>query len=265
MTVETQSKRSRRALLTAAAGAAAATVVGAVSRPLPVLAAGDDGAAITIGSTFLDVRTGTYLSDQANDNTVFSAVSSSAGGHGGGIGVSGSSGSGVGVHGQSDTEFGVKGVGAFYGVYGVGSDLGVRGDATGTSGATYGVVGTSDGASGIGVFGQANAFSGSTHGVLGINNSSSGAGVFGWAAAATGVTGYSGARPPAALPKTGVYGFAGGTGGRGGVFWGTAAQVKLRPSKATTHPSSGQAGDLFVDNSYRLWFCKGGATWKQIA
>jgi hypothetical protein len=44
--------------------------------------------------------------------------------------------------------------------------------------------------------------------------------------------------------------------GRGGVFQGAAAAVRLVPSSATTHPSAGQAGDLFLDASVRLWLCK---------
>ena len=28
---------------------------------------------------------------------------------------------------------------------------------------------------------------------------------------------------------------------------------------------SGAIGDLFVDRGGRLWFCKGGTTWKQLA
>jgi len=57
----------------------------------------------------------------------------------------------------------------------------------------------------------------------------------------------------------------GGTIGRGGRFRGGAAAVQLQPSTASTHPGSGQAGDLFVDASHRLWFCKGGTTWHQLA
>jgi hypothetical protein len=53
--------------------------------------------------------------------------------------------------------------------------------------------------------------------------------------------------------------------GRGGLFTGKVAQVRLLPSTAATHPASGLAGDLFVDASARLWFCKGGTTWKQLA
>ena len=62
----------------------------------------------------------------------------------------------------------------------------------------------------------------------------------------------------------GVYGNARSSGGRGGSFTGTAAQVRLEPSAASTHPHSGKPGDLFVDKRHRLWFCKGGTTWKQL-
>jgi hypothetical protein len=55
------------------------------------------------------------------------------------------------------------------------------------------------------------------------------------------------------------------TTGRGGVFKGKVAHLRLPPSNAATHPNAGQPGDLFVDSSYRLWFCKGGASWKQSA
>jgi hypothetical protein len=54
---------------------------------------------------------------------------------------------------------------------------------------------------------------------------------------------------------------------RGGVFAGTKAQIRLTPSKASTHPISGRRGDLFVDSAGRLWFCRSGgknATWKQV-
>ena len=50
-------------------------------------------------------------------------------------------------------------------------------------------------------------------------------------------------------------GAAKGVSGRGGVFSGSAAQVRLIPSGAKTHRKSGQSGDLFVDASRGLWFC----------
>ena len=60
-----------------------------------------------------------------------------------------------------------------------------------------------------------------------------------------------------------------GTGspsGRGGQFAGGAAQVRLVPGG--TRPKSGQTGDLFVDSSGHLNYCKSGgsaATWVQLA
>jgi hypothetical protein len=53
--------------------------------------------------------------------------------------------------------------------------------------------------------------------------------------------------------------------GAGGLFSGKTAQIQLVPSTASTHPASGTAGQLFVDKSNRLWFCKGGASWHQLA
>jgi hypothetical protein len=53
--------------------------------------------------------------------------------------------------------------------------------------------------------------------------------------------------------------------GVGGRFTGKTAQIQLNPSTATTHPSTGAAGQFFVDRSNRLWFCRGGASWKQLA
>ena len=53
--------------------------------------------------------------------------------------------------------------------------------------------------------------------------------------------------------------------GYGGFFQGFTAAVHLVPSGAPTHPATGLRGDLFVDATGRLWFCKGGALWKQLA
>jgi hypothetical protein len=63
----------------------------------------------------------------------------------------------------------------------------------------------------------------------------------------------------------------GGSQGRGSQFTGGVAQTRLVPSTASTHPTTGKTGDLFVDASVRLWFCQKAssgstaATWKQIA
>jgi hypothetical protein len=55
--------------------------------------------------------------------------------------------------------------------------------------------------------------------------------------------------------------------GRGGIFAGGAAQVQLTPA-GSSHPKSGQRGDLYADAAGRLWYCKASgatATWHQIA
>ena len=89
----------------------------------------------------------------------------------------------------------------------------------------------------------------------------------------TGVMGVSGVTTLVPLANTGVYGLshvATGVGvagtsalGRGGQFSGRKAQLRLMPSNAASHPSTGAKGDLFVDASGRLWFYTG-ATWKRI-
>ena len=59
--------------------------------------------------------------------------------------------------------------------------------------------------------------------------------------------------------------FASSVNGAGGKFQGKTAAVVLQPSTASTHPASGVAGALFVDSTKRLWFCKGGTSWHQVA
>ncbi len=57
--------------------------------------------------------------------------------------------------------------------------------------------------------------------------------------------------------------------GRGALFSGKAAQIQLTPGTGASHPTNGEKGDLYVDASGRLWFCKQGgihvATWVQLA
>src|SRR5207247_201184 len=93
-------------------------------------------------------------------------------------------------------------------------------------------------------------------GVFGVANQNAGAiGVKGQTTLGHGVHG-------AATTGIGVMGRA--DSGRGGQFKGGAAQLRLVPSTAATHPDSGQAGDLFLDKSHRLWLCKGGTTWVKL-
>jgi hypothetical protein len=68
----------------------------------------------------------------------------------------------------------------------------------------------------------------------------------------------------------GLVGVAGKTG-RGAQLTGGAAQLRMVPGAAGTHPTTGKAGDFFVDSANRLWFCQKpssastAATWKQLA
>lgn len=99
------------------------------------------------------------------------------------------------------------------------------------------------------------------HGVRGISFDS--VGVMGLSEHDTGVVGSA---------QTGVHGLgvqAGVRGesndGRGGVFLGGKAQVRLAPGGRDNHPSTGSAGDLYVDKRKRLWFCRGGSSWVRLA
>jgi hypothetical protein len=62
-----------------------------------------------------------------------------------------------------------------------------------------------------------------------------------------------------------------GKAGRGAQLTGGAAQLRMVPGTAATHPPTGKTGDFFVDASNRLWFCQKAsagstaATWKQLA
>ena len=77
----------------------------------------------------------------------------------------------------------------------------------------------------------------------------------------TGVLGYTGEQLGAS--SVGVRGTS--IDGRGGVFKGAVAQLRLVPSGASIHPSFGVRGDQFADKAGRLWFCNGGTSWKQLA
>lgn len=63
----------------------------------------------------------------------------------------------------------------------------------------------------------------------------------------------------------------GNKAGRGGRFAGGVANLQLTPGTSSTHPTTGKAGDLFVDSAARLWYCQKSsngstaATWKQLA
>jgi len=230
MPVGAQLVRSRRAFLGAAAGAAAASVVGVIARPVAVTGVSDDGATIHVGDNLAKVTSTTTLTNQNEGQTVLwcetepqielpststaaaiVGVSSASQG----AGVRGHASQGAGVQGSSTKGNGVEGTA-------MGEGFGVR--AVGDQNAA--VYATSE--SGIGV----DAEGGST-------------GVYAFSRKHIGVHGTS-------------------INGRGGLFDGGPAQIRLEPSLHATHPAKGLAGDLFVDSRNRLWFCKGGTSWHQL-
>ena len=93
------------------------------------------------------------------------------------------------------------------------------------------ITGVNDGAAGIGVWGEQRGNTGAGYGVVGV----------------------------------------GGKLGRGARLSGGAANLQMAPSAASTHPTTGRAGDFFVDSTARLWYCQKAssgniaATWKQLA
>ena len=161
-----------------------------------------------------------------------------------GKGVTGVSRDGNGVYGWSTNTWAVRGDGqwgAVYGLaYGAGSDA-VRGENTATSGASWGVVGTSASPTGRGIAGFNSAATGTAEGVYGNSGSNSGRGVSGYASSATGATygvygqssstdngagvrgdspyvGLWGAATSSSGINWGVYGTTNSAGGYGGYF-----------------------------------------------
>jgi hypothetical protein len=236
--------RSRRALLGASLGAIAATVAGMASRAMPTRAA--DGDPVRVGlqhegilETSITVPDGTAIAGiSTNGRGLYGQSSSDVGVHGisnSNVGVFGSSTSGIGVYGRSNAGSAVKGQAFSDGatsIYAVKANGGppILGEITDTS-STWGAV------------------NGTTYGT--------GSGVVGSALNGRGTSGRAFGK------GDGIYGQS--DLGRGGRFKGKKAQIRLDPSTAATHPPSGAGGDFFVDTSKRLWFCKGGTTWKQLA
>jgi hypothetical protein len=269
MTPDGTLRHSRRNILTAAAAAVAGAVASTLAGAQAVLGvANDDGKVIHVGDTYQHARATTQLQSVVEYQTVLYASA----GYGGSA-LAGSSDHGQGVEGLSHSGSAVYGSSlSGGGVFGV-SESGVGAAGSSTSG--YGMHAQSD--SNMGIYTQ----SGSSYGVFSQGGSASLPSILGWAYGnAAGVQGYSGPTLPAAPPNhTGVHGYAdqdatavGVNGqspkGRGVVASGGAAQLRLVPSSATTHPTSGAVGDLFLDKSARLWLCTttgSPATWKQVA
>ena len=159
MSLETNVPRTRRALLGAAVGAAAATVASALGRPLPAAAA--DGEAVLVGHSYessspTQIRSSdTAFLGQSTGWRLAGVTGEHVGENGFGVqGIVPEGAPGYGVYG-SGGEAGTRGVSMNTGVEGVGVITGVRGD-----GADFGVEGIAhegggpDG-EGVGVVGSA--------------------------------------------------------------------------------------------------------------
>ena len=225
---------SRRALLAGVLGGSAALIASSLSGVQRVLAAGSDGAPVLVGSNLGDVRSMTVLANNTNNSPLLQLANNQSG-----IGLKANSSGGNAV------------------------------DAEAGSGGGSGVVATSfsnglasihghkfSGATGPSVKGENTTATNGYAAIYGITNGT-GPAVFG-----EGLSAGNGTSGVARGTGSGVYGQS--DNGRGGRFNGKKAQLKLDPSTATTHPSSGDAGDIFLDKSKRLWLCKGGSTWVQI-
>jgi hypothetical protein len=183
-----------------------------------------------------------------------------------GAGVNGFSPTGVGVRGTSEENDGVVGshlqsqpgvvTGPKSGVFGENTQP--RGDFFGVSGTTYspegaGVNGFSD--EGVGVKGHSKR----NDGIVGSSAFQGKSGVFGFNTKPTGAAfGVSGTTD--SPDGAGVLGFS--DQGYGGNFRGGRAPLRLEPANTAGRPTTGdhQRGELFVDSTGELFYCKVGGT-----
>lgn len=173
----------------------------------------------------------------------------------------------IGMYANSDGKFGVVAVAAMLaGAAGVTGQVGSDGSGNLASSNTSGVYGLNTGSNGVG-YGMQGVHEGSGIGVYGTAWNPKGTGVRGQATTGVRGTGASATGGVGVLGEGNVAVRGNGVT-RGGVFKGASAQVQLAAGSGSTHPKAGQRGDLYVDNTGRLWFCKVGgstATWKQLA
>jgi hypothetical protein len=249
MAIDTTAPSSRRALLAGALGALAATVAGGLGRPAAVQAHDVDD--IRLGGNNL----ATYTTTITNQTAHLDVLDLRATGRGSAIlasseedsAIRGNGVNGAGVEGTSFTLEGVVGLS----VSGVG--VSGRSEHNGVSS----VYGSKIAATGPSILGENTEPTNGYAAVYGLTNGS-GPGLLGENTKAG-----NGASGVARGTGSGVYGQS--DNGRGGTFVGKKAQIRLNPSAAVTHPTTGYKGDLFVDTSGRLWFCKGGTNWVQLA
>jgi hypothetical protein len=180
MTVDTTIRQSRRALLAASIGGAAALVAQAIGRPLTVRAANGD--VVTVGGGFTGTQPTAITSSTGDAIQAINTATAASGLFG--LATAGS-GTTYGIFGRSNSTAGV----------------GVAGVDYSTTGATKGVYGQSDSASGIGVHGKA------TSGVGVRGDSTSSIGVYGVSSSSSGIQGKS--TTGAGVQGTGVVGVFG--------------------------------------------------------
>jgi hypothetical protein len=223
----------------------------------PAALGGWAGAGTTAGAGA--VATGVYgFTDNGNGNGVVGVNQNLVAGSGSGVlgtavsatgaGVTGINALGTAIYGSSDSisSAATAIVGILTSSAPGSFSSAVRGQNNGTAGSGIGVYGSHAGSGWGGYFTSVSGYGVNAAGGTGI-------GVY-----ANGTTGIS------TLGET--FGItARSTAGRGGLFSGFAAQMQLTPGSAATHPTSGQAGDFYVDTSARLWYCKGGTSWVELA
>ena len=261
---DSNTPRTRRAVLGAAAAAGAAAIASAVARPLPVLAGADDNADMFVGIQYGDVEATTGLTNVRGSQTVLRASSTltATAGSGSGIGVQGTSHYNSGVQGTSIQGSGVAGQSnSGHGVHGSSSS----GHAVwGSSTAGYGVFASSVSNAAVyatsessvalqAVSAQSTAVHVTATQGIGAQIHSEGGSpaVIGWAkGGSTGVHGHSGAGIlTAEYPHTGVMGSAIGSG-TGGFFTsptGNAIRVDGKASFSRSGRTSIPKNRSYID------------------
>ncbi len=142
---------------------------------------------------------------------------------------------------------GLSSSGATYGVYGTSDSstgYGVKGSASSTDGATYGVYGESAANGGNGVYGRASATTGYTYGVYGQNYATGGGGVVGHASATTGST-YGVYGQSESSAGYGVYGLSNATDGYTYGVYGQSLSTQGRGVFGSASASTGSTYGVY--------------------
>jgi hypothetical protein len=283
-------RRSRRSILSAAAGVGGALAVQALVRPTSVSAA-----SVVLGATNNATAATTIRTTQATSTAV--ALK-------GLVATTGPGGATAGVWGQSNAQhgsgiFGFAPVGGSKGVWGRSvNGRGVFGEATGATGLNYGVYGESKSSGGVGVAGtgKVNGVAGSgatgiygagtTYGVYGSGSNTAVWGVGGtWGVYGSGVNGVEGHGSAYGVVGQGYFGvFGGGSShgviGQGGPYgvlgtgttWAGLFEGNVRVTGTLSVPAGGSVIDhpespgtryleqSFVESSERLTVYRGTVT-----